>query len=439
MSINVTYFIFREKKDALITDLYPFRMPRERFYQKLGLDLVQATQNELDFLQQVDECPSLYKSSALKNAIRRYEVFWLPLAAREGYGSRFLAAPLDIAWVWHVHMLSPYNYEQDCLNCVSKIVDHVPLGDLERKRGLEKARYLWEREYSDEPFDVDLSQSQIVQMDCSNSKIQYDLERACYRQSKFYYQVSLPHYRDAKFLEKAVERYEHHVMFNKQNPGVFVVPCYDFDLIWHVHQLHPVNYNQATKRFLGQVLHHDDSATSRSPGSLLCDSEEKTRSLWKAAGLQFALPGTMYRGDRPDPVPPRSRWSYVPLARREYVVDILQVETFNMNKKTFLIQLEDPQQDEIFSHSFQGRPKVIVSITCLPYYTRGGLPSGRITKNEHHDPCLIHPLMHVFRLISTDVSSMHLSEQTHQLKSPGMKNTVKPVLSGHPLGKSYSK
>ena len=183
-------------------------MPRERFYQKLGLDLVQATKNELDFLQQVDECPSLYKSSALKNAIRRYEVFWLPLAAREGYGSRFLAAPLDIAWVWHVHMLSPYNYEQDCLNCVSKIVDHVPLGDLERKRGLEKARYLWEREYSDEPFDVDLSQSQIVQMDCSNSKIQYDLERACYRQFKFYYQVSLPHYRDAKFLEKAVERYD---------------------------------------------------------------------------------------------------------------------------------------------------------------------------------------------------------------------------------------
>lgn len=331
-------------------------MYRELFCQNLGIDLVQAAKNELEFLRQVDEYPAnLYKGAVLKNAIRRYEVFWLPLASKEGYGSRFLAAPLDIAWVWHVHMLAPYNYEQDCINCISKVVDHTPLGGLQRKEALEKAKYLWERDYPDEPFDIELNQPPNMLTVYKKSKIQYDLEEACYRQSKFYYQVSLPHYKDDKFLEKAVERYEHHLQLKKQNPQVFAVPCYDFDLIWHVHQLHPVNYNRTTTQFLGRLLHHDDTATSRSPGSKLHDSEAETRAVWKAAGLQFAKRGAMYRGDPPDPAPPRPLWLYAPLARCEYAVDILQVETFNMGKKTFRIHLESPKKEEILSHTFKGK------------------------------------------------------------------------------------
>ena len=331
-------------------------MYQDSFCQKLGIDLVQAAKNELEFLRQVDEYPAiLHKGPILKNAIRRYEVFWLPLAFKEGYGSRFLAAPLDIAWVWHVHMLAPRNYEQDCINCVSKIVDHTPLGGQQRMDGLQKAKELWEREYPDEPFEIDLIQSPNVLTVYKKSKIQYDLEEACYRQSKFNYQVSLPHYKDSKFLEKAVERYEHHLQLKKQNPKVFAVPCYDFDLIWHVHQLHPVNYNRRTTQFLGRLLHHDDTATSRSPGSKLHDSEEQTRAMWEVAGLQFSKPGAMYRGEPPDPVPPRPMWLYAPIAHCEYTMDILQVETFNMDQKKFVIQLEGPRKEEILSHSFKGK------------------------------------------------------------------------------------
>lgn len=329
-------------------------MYQDPFCQNLGLDLVQAAKNELEFLRLVDQHPNLYKGPVLKNAIRRYEIYWLPLAAREGYRSTLLAAPLDVAWVWHVHMLAPHYYEQDCINSVSKIVDHLPLDPLQRKGGLEKAKYLWEREYPDEPFEIDLDQSLDVLTVYKKSKIQYDLEEACYRQSKFSYQVSLPHFRDTKFLQEAVDRYEHHVRLKKRNPKVFVVPCYDFDLIWHVHQLHPVNYKQASTRFLGRLLHHDDTPTSRSPGSKLKDSEMETRALWKAAGLQFSKSGAMYRGDPPDPSPPTPVWLYAPLAHFEYEVDILQVETFSMDKKTFVIQIDGPRKEEILSHAFKG-------------------------------------------------------------------------------------
>lgn len=333
-------------------------MYQDPFCPNLGLDLVQAAKNELEFLRLVDQHPNLYKGPVLKNAIRRYEIYWLPLAVREGYGSRFLAAPLDIAWVWHVHMLAPHYYEQDCISSVSKIVDHVPLDPLQRKGGLEKAKYLWEREYPDEPFEINLDQPLDVLKVYKKSKIQYDLEEACYRQSKFCYQVSLPHFRDTKFLQKAVDRYEHHLQLKKRNPKVFFVQCYDFDLIWHVHQLHPVSYKQTTTHFLGRLLHHDDTPTSRSPGSKLNDSEMETRASWKAAGLQFSKPGAMYRGDPPNPSPPTPMWLYAPLAHSEYTVDILQVETFNMGKKTFVIQLDGPRKEEILSHAFKGNRAV---------------------------------------------------------------------------------
>ena len=50
----------------------------------------------------------------LSAAIWRYEHCWLPLLQRTA-SSRFgdvrkLAAPLDVAWVWLVHLLHPLDY-----------------------------------------------------------------------------------------------------------------------------------------------------------------------------------------------------------------------------------------------------------------------------------------------------------------------------------------
>ncbi|XP_078366083.1 uncharacterized protein LOC144650309 [Oculina patagonica] len=329
-----------------------------------GIDLIQAARNELSFLKLVDEYPSLYTGPVLKNAIRRYETLWLPLASKQGEtrskgqettkSSGVLAAPLDIAWVWHVHMLAPHYYEKDCMNVVSNLVDHAPLNSSQREEGLQEARRVWRRMYPVDPFEVDITESPAVVTEYK-SRIQYNLEEACYRQSKFYYQVSLPHYYDEEFLKKAVERYEYHLQLIKQHPEVFMVPCYDIDLIWHAHQLHPLNYKQKTTEWLGKTLNHDDNATDRTPGSKLYDSEVKTRSLWVAAGRRFAKPGAMYRGCPPDPSPPRPKWLYAPLARSEYLVEIQKIEPVNLDrKKRFIIRLVNMKGTVLFSQHFKG-------------------------------------------------------------------------------------
>ena len=102
------------------------------FTQGLGIDLIQAAKNELEFLKLVDDYPTLCKGPVVKNAIRRYELFWLPFASRCGSSPALQAAPLDIEWVWHVHMLAPFHYEQDCLNIVSTVLDHAPLNSTQK-------------------------------------------------------------------------------------------------------------------------------------------------------------------------------------------------------------------------------------------------------------------------------------------------------------------
>lgn len=56
----------------------------------------------------------------------RYTKCWLPLAggnnARECVGA---APPLDVHWVWLVHMLAPQHYHKDCVAVTGRSVPHV--------------------------------------------------------------------------------------------------------------------------------------------------------------------------------------------------------------------------------------------------------------------------------------------------------------------------
>lgn len=57
------------------------------------------------FLQQVDaQADVLYNPEVLTLAVARYELLWLPLADQ---WRSALVAPLDIAFIWHCHLLSP--------------------------------------------------------------------------------------------------------------------------------------------------------------------------------------------------------------------------------------------------------------------------------------------------------------------------------------------
>ena len=255
----------------------------------------------------------------------------MPLLAQSSV-TVYIAAPLDIAWVWHVHMLSPISYEKDCNKVVSTLVDHKILVGKQRTRGLERARNLWKEFYPSEPFEVDLTTS-VGNAPEFESRMEYDITAACGRQRVFYYQVSLPHYGDKKFLNKALERYKQHLVLKQQNPDLFFVPCYDFDLIWHAHQVHPLIYRNDTTKILGKVLNHNDSVNDRRPGSKLSRSYETTREKWKEAGQEFALRGTMFRGEPPistsiqaEPV------DYTKMAPPEYTVKLIRLEVEGLSR-----------------------------------------------------------------------------------------------------------
>jgi len=329
-------------------------MSRGNLSQTLGVDLIQSAKNEVEFLKLVDEYPNLCKGPVVKNAIRRYELFWLPFASRFGSSPALQAAPLDIAWVWHVHLLAPFHYEQDCLNIISTGLHHAPVHITQRSLALQLTKDRWNKEFPGEPFEVDLTKPPTLLTEY-RSRIQYNLEEACYRQFKFYYQVSLPHYSDELFLKSAAKRYEHHLQLTKLQPNVSIVPCYDVQLIWRAHQLHPLNYKQTTTELFGKRLHQD--VTGQTPGSHLYDTEMKTRSLWEAAGERLEKAGAMYRGDPPDPSPPTPKSLYTLLACQEYSCKIQKVEYEAVGLKkllTFVIQVENLEGRVLYSQTFRG-------------------------------------------------------------------------------------
>ena len=49
-------------------------------------------------------------------------------------------------------------------------------------------------------------------------------------------------------------RYKMYLALKKSHPDKFLVPCYDIDLVWHTHQVHPALYYGDTMGLLGFVL-----------------------------------------------------------------------------------------------------------------------------------------------------------------------------------------
>ena len=286
--------------------------------------------------------------------ILRYELFWLPLLAQSSVADD-ITAPLDIAWVWHVHMLSPTSYEKDCNEVVSTLVDHKILVGKKRTKGLERARILWKELYPSEPFEADLS-TYVDNVPDFESKIEYDITAACSRQRVFYYQVSLPHYEDKKFLKKALERYKQHLVLKQQNPDMFFVPCYDFDLIWHAHQVHPVIYKKDTTKILGKVLNHNDSVNDRQPGSKLSTSYEITREKWKEAGQEFAVRGAMFRGEPPLSTSVQAELvDYTGLAALEYTVKLTRLEVEGLPKsKSYTVKIDVVRGERVLKARVRG-------------------------------------------------------------------------------------
>ena len=252
--------------------------------------------NHLGFLREVDSVPQLQQPHVLMHAARRYELFWLPLLASES-AEKFYP-PLDVEWIWHVHLLSPRKYADDCRKVIGKIPQDRKLisNQFEKNRHISYTKERWTSLYPGEVYDFDPLKVPIDPI-LYETKLQYDVLGASERQHHFYYNVSLPHYLDDKFLQSAIERYQQFLALKKQNPDCFVVPMYDVDLVWHTHQLKHQIYEKETTTVLGRILNHDDTTTDRGSESKLSESDHETRKLWRAAyQSDFPIPGAMYRG-----------------------------------------------------------------------------------------------------------------------------------------------
>ncbi|EFJ32892.1 hypothetical protein SELMODRAFT_439262 [Selaginella moellendorffii] len=127
---------------------------------KISVDLVDAAKEELEFLALVDRIPRLYEGEALNQAIHRYTSFWLPFAAAydQNDGAKLpLVPPLDCAWVWHCHRLSPVRYAQDCKALFGKIVDAPLASPQSNDAATIETQKLWSARFPDEPFNLDVN------------------------------------------------------------------------------------------------------------------------------------------------------------------------------------------------------------------------------------------------------------------------------------------
>lgn len=113
--------------------------------------------------------------------------------------------------------------------------------------------------------------------------------------------MSLPQYNDPAFLASACERYFKMLVLMRENPGAFIVPAVDMDLLWHTHLAFPAAYADDTRRIVGTVVTHDDSVNDRSEGSKLNVCSESTAQLWERQyGDRWEREGCMYRGKTPE-------------------------------------------------------------------------------------------------------------------------------------------
>jgi len=244
---------------------------------KFSVDLIVDAISQIDFLKDVDLEGILYAGDILEQALYRYERFWLPLCADltlKGKRYEDFYPPLDVAWVWHCHMLSPTEYQKDCKNiCGGNLINHIYPSKDERIKKQAKTQEIWEK--LGISYDYLNKNSVGNEKDFKNfsSSIKYDLFAAADRQKSFYYQVSLPHFQNYDYLLISLDRYKKFLHLKQKNPNAFVVPCYGIDLMWHTHQLNPVAYDRDTKEVLKYLFPHDDTVNDRTPGSKLCISD----------------------------------------------------------------------------------------------------------------------------------------------------------------------
>ncbi|XP_060575002.1 uncharacterized protein LOC132732545 [Ruditapes philippinarum] len=227
-----------------------------------SLDLLPQVAKHIEFLEHVAEVQDLRNENILKHAAYRYENYWLPLAAE--HPNECLAAPVDIEWIWLCHMLSPKQYESDCLALVGTVINHTFYSGQERQQLLQVSENHWLQMYgpNEEPFTMEPQSIGNENTADTTSSLSYDVVAAALRQESFYDKISSTEKRNGENQTSSLDRYKQFIYLCKLLPTLFFSPPIDVDLLWHTHQANPQAYKSDMCRILKRLLNHDDTSTS---------------------------------------------------------------------------------------------------------------------------------------------------------------------------------
>jgi hypothetical protein len=252
--------------------------------EKISLDLVRATQNELGFLMSVDAKREFLQDPALLSAaVQRYETCWLPMQVAEP--DLTVVPPMDVYWVWHCHMLNPTQYRRDLMALFGAVVDHFYWSDRRSEPKVRRSAEKWRRFNPHEAYDIKESAIFASCRQGSAPKYQqqsdYDILGATVRQMRFIDRMLSILTRsndDAKVVDDAVDRYTKYLFLRHKYPNELLSPADDFDLAWHAHQVHTAQYSGDSEEIFGFLLPHNDNIQrNEMPGRY-----KRAEELWRA-------------------------------------------------------------------------------------------------------------------------------------------------------------
>lgn len=282
---------------------------------KSKVSFPKAVPDMIHFLRKVHEFPCLYLNRAiLKEAVRRYEVFWIPLLASvEQNVAPQLIPPLDVEWVLHCHMLAPHHYRLDMVRVVpssahlENMFARTVLSPTQREVAKRRSKDIWTLHSPGEPYDIEEvlaaappESQENEKQPFVDSRLEFDFFAAAEKQIAFYYQIAvMPQYEDQLFLETAVYQYlDCFLRLKKDLPEKKLVPSRAIAAVWCAHVLHPGLYHGETSAMFGEMLHYDDNLDAGLTGTDLILSLRETQFAWAQTFNERgpATYGEMWRG-----------------------------------------------------------------------------------------------------------------------------------------------
>jgi hypothetical protein len=249
----------------------------------------------------------------LRLAESRYVMYLdLLLSLPKARGQDLPRPPWDVALLLHAHMLSPLRFRNDMKKGpyaslydagvqfpFARIAQDIILLSLKDKSKPDSSKE-WRRMYRTEPYDLflvnigiegnmfevvisrenlwNLSNDNRWSYPSSNPLFSMDLPQAVLRQRGFADKITTRYPHDPvspALLWQARTRYAKFMglMRGRMTP---LVPTLDIDLIWHTHQLSPVEYSRWCMHHIGRDINHDDTIEENSLDTGL----QSTQALW---------------------------------------------------------------------------------------------------------------------------------------------------------------